>query len=477
MSITKKSDEIMAPPSYDIQLREFETGLLSFLDRHNLPTAKIFVSMDERINVFRNIESVLAKVSDEHKNRSIYISKFVAAVASGLFDAALNYLWDETISEIRRRVAQYDLSYFYDTAVSPEKRKKLNDEGDLTKIDDSELIYGAKEIELISELGFRHLDYIRYMRNWASAAHPNQNELTGFQLVSWLETCIKEVISLPLSNIVAQIQILLRNVKTNNISDYEAKEIGAFFIHLTQDQVNNLASGFFGIYTRHDTISQTRDNIHRLLPLLWDRVDESTRQQFGVKLGKFVANNDLQEQKLARSFLDVVSGQAYIPNDLRAAEIQTAIDNLLNAHRGINNFYNEPTFARQLQHLIGQHGNVPPQVNKSYVLGLVEVFLTNGNGVAWNAEPIYVAMLNQLNTNQALWAIVSFLTTNIASSLQFPLCQKKYRELLEMMKTKSSAPAVKELIEDIETFSGPFDKMKDDSRIKRKIENLQKILA
>ena len=49
------------------------------------------------------------------------------------------------------------------------------------------------------------LDNIKFMRNWASAAHPNQIELTGLQLISWLETCIKEVISLPLSNITIEI--------------------------------------------------------------------------------------------------------------------------------------------------------------------------------------------------------------------------------------------------------------------------------
>src|SRR5207253_2798326 len=109
---------------------------------------------------------------------------------------------------------------------------------------------GAKEIGLISALGFRHLDYIRYMRNWASAAHPNQNEISGLQLIGWLETCVKEVISLPLSQIVVDIRKLLSNIKTNSISEAEGREIGAFFLSLTQDQANNLASGFFGIYTR-----------------------------------------------------------------------------------------------------------------------------------------------------------------------------------------------------------------------------------
>jgi hypothetical protein len=127
---------------------------------------------------------------------------------------------------------------------------------------------------------------------------------------------------------------------------------------------------------------------------LWFFVDEATRQQFGVKYGKFIINGDVREAKLARQFLEIVSSISYIPNDLRAVEIKNAIENLLNAHRGLNNFYNEPPFARLLQRLVGEDGTVPPQVTKPYVLGLVEVFLTNGRGVAHNAESIYLSLIN-----------------------------------------------------------------------------------
>jgi len=98
----------------------------------------------------------------------------------------LNYLWDETIHQLRRRVANYDVSYFYDNAVgnNADKRKRLKDADDLDNLDDSELIMGARQTELITDIGYRHLDYIRDMRNWASAAHPNQNVLTGIQIIS-----------------------------------------------------------------------------------------------------------------------------------------------------------------------------------------------------------------------------------------------------------------------------------------------------
>lgn len=476
MTQNEETTEITVRPSYDVQLAEIENILLGSLAQHGLPTASILVPVKERAIVFRNVESVLEKVSYDQKQQSVYISKYLSAVSAGLFDAALNYLWDETISELRRRVAQYDLSYFYDNAVgNSDKRKDLKSEDDLDKIDDHALIQGARAIELISEIGFRHLEYIRYMRNWASAAHPNQNVLTGLQLSDWLQTCIIEVISLPFSNIVVEIGRFLTNVRTKTISPVDARNIAVFFTHLNQDQVNKLASGLFGIYSRADTLQQTRENIHNLIPFLWDRVGETTRQQFGTKYGKFVANNDQTESALARQFLEMVSGQSYMPDPIRAADIATAVESLLSAHRGMNNFYNEPAFARSLKRLVGQ-GQIPKQVNQVYTLGLVEVFLTNGHGVAVNAEPVYLSLLNQLNQNQALLAVLSFTHENIASRLQFPRCQEKFREVLSLMEPKV-VPAVKELIADIEAYQGPLDRMKNDARIKRKVDNLQTILS
>jgi hypothetical protein len=458
-------------------LEAFEEALVLELQRLGLPADGICVPMAQRGIVVSNIQAVVEQVPPEQRIQSIYISKFIAAVASGLFDAALSYLWDETIAELRMRVALYDLSYFYDNAVpNPNKRKGLQSEDDLIKIDDSELINGAKGIGLISELGFRHLDYIRFMRNWVSAAHPNQNEITGLQLISMLETCIREVISLPLSNAAIGIKRLLKNVRENSIEENEAKEIGAFFWTLTPEQVANLAKGFFGIYTREDSSAQARQNIRLLLTHLWERVDEATRHQFGIRYGNFVANNDQDQRRLAREFLDAVSAGSYIPDDLRSVEITGAVENLLTAHRNFNNFYTEPPLARELQRLVGESGHIPKQAVEPYVYGLVEVFLTNGSGVAWNADPIYRDLLGQFSQEQALIAALAFRRIEIASRLQFDRCRNQFEELVGMMQGNVAAPAVRELLNAIRDYQGSLPHMKDDTVFMKRIAPLLTII-
>lgn len=460
-----------------LQLNQFEDGLKQVLALHSLPTDGIFVDVNQRLNVFKNLESVLVQITETEKKQSIYLSKFIASVASGLFDASLNYLWDETILQIRKRVSQYDIEFFYDNAVTGDRRKKLKDENDLDKVDDYDLIRGAKEIGLISDLGFKHLEYINYMRNWASAAHPNNSEITGLQLVSWLETCVKEVITLPISNITIRIKQLLQGVKNTAISDNDAQEISVFTTGLTQEQINNLTSGFFGIYLKPDTESQTHQNINKLLPLIWGRVDEDVKLSFGLKYAHFAANNSQDEKKTAREFLQIVNAESYIPDELRAIEIDNSIDNLLSAHRSFNNFYNEPAFARQLQRIIGEPIKLPKSVSKKFIMAIVETFLTNGNGVAVSANEIYTGILSNLDSHQANIAVLSFTDTRISSRLQFSLCQRKFIELINIVMPSITSPPVRDLIKYIkEDYKGKPSQLMNDKTIKTSVENLRTLL-
>jgi len=467
-----------APATYKAELQAFENGLMTFIAQHGLPTQNVLVPVTERVKVFGNVEDVLALLDYPHKQQSIYISKFIAAAASGLFDAALNYLWDETIFELRKRIVRYDLEYFFDLAVTnPEKRNKLSAEEDLVRLDDNELIRGASEIGLISELGYRHLDYIRYMRNWASAAHPNQNQITGLQLIGWFETCIKEVITLPETSATAQIKTLLANVKAHELDMNGAKQVSGFFVQLTSDQSNNLMAGLFGIYTNEDSLPAARDNVKLLAPMLRPFVGEGMRKNFGVKYGQFTANNDAARAKWAREFLDAVGAASYIPDTIRAAEIGTAVEELLSAHRGLNNFHIEPSFAHRLQSLVGDRGQVPSQIAERYVEGLVEVFLTNGHGVAWYAEPTYQRLLARLDATQALFAALSFRKMHIASKLQFGLCREKFLEVVALAKVKVTSPQGIDILNLIEDYKPPLQHLRSETKLMEKVNAITKSLG
>lgn len=456
-------------PDADItqSLTDAESAVLAQIGASGLPVNGVLVPIEERRRVFSNLSDALTHLDAEGRARSLYLSKFVMAVAAGLFDAALNYLWDETIRELRRRVVGYDLSYFFDIAVtSPDRRKKLQGADDLPLVDDSDLMRATNQMGLISDVGHKQLELVRYMRNFASAAHPNQNELTGLQLTGFLETCIREVITLPESNVVAEVRKLLANIKSTTMTPAEAKATATFFTGLPQAQADNLGQGLFGIFVDPNSSVQTQDNVRLLMPELWPHIGVDVKRGFGVRYGRFVANHDQAQADLARSILDRVGAQSFLPESVRVADLDQAIDALRAAHQAMNNFYTEPSLARNLQTMVGTDP-VPLAVQKKYVLTVVNVFLGRASGVAWNADPVYRDLISAFTPAEAREALLSFLDIEVSSKLQVSGPAQMYAEMLQLLTPKFSDTASRELLEKEVAFTGPRDMMRLDSELKR----------
>ncbi len=142
----------------------------------------------------------------------------------------------------------------------------------------------------------------------------------------------------------------------------------------------------------------------------------------------------------------------------------------------MGNFYKEPSYAKKLERLVGTH-TIPKQLNKEYVNTVVECFLTNGNGVCWDAEPIYLGFINNFNEDQLIASILVYSDTKISSKLQFHLGITKFRELLTIVKPRVTTPAAIELIDKIEKFNGPLHKMKNDATLQKFSEILYKSIT
>ena len=441
---------------------------LSILQTTGLPTENVLASLDERNSAVNNIPYVIKKMDKELIKESYYLSKFFVAISTGLFDAALNYLWDETIKQLRIRIINGDIKYFYDVVISDDRRRQFTTPEDLLKINDNDLIKGALEIGLITQIGYKHLDFIRYMRNWASAAHPNQSDLTGLSLISWLEICIKEVIATPPSSIQIQIGQILNNIKSGEIDDTQASTMISFFTQLSTEKADTLAKGFFGIYIDEKTNQHTRSNINKLAPELWKIISEEVKSDFGVRYAMFLANGDNKTTTVAKLFLQGVGGMSYLPDTVKTPIINASLENLLTAHNGINNFYNEPPFALQLRSIVGSHG-IPSEINFKYVKTIVTVFLTNGAGEAWAANSIYIELIKNFDGKQSFIALISFQDPMIKSKLQFDLCQQKFFEMLGYLEVNITSEGVLNLLSEIKDRVHELHTLPDNDNLNQKI--------
>jgi hypothetical protein len=457
-------------------LDSLSASLSTYLGYLGLPTDSVLVGLDERRKVISNMPYIMPALTEGQRSSAMYISKFSAACVVGLFDAALNYLWDETIRNLRLKVVQFDLDYFYDTAITDaNQRSRFRDESDLEKLDDWVLVRGCRETGIISDIGYRHLDYIRDMRNHASAAHPNHNELTGLQLASWLDTCIKEVLGKEPEDAAIEIKRLLRSVREEILSVTDVPPIAEAIVRLPEDLAHSLLRTAFGMYTDPRLDANVRNNVRFLAPEIWEVCSEDARYDIGLKHGSFSANGEVSRANLARDFLTIVNGLAYLPANTIAIEITSALDALLAAHNGWNNFYNEPSPARLLQSFVPASGNIPDSVSGKYVKVLTMCHIGNGYGFSSDAEPIYSNLINRWQDNQISQLIRLTRDSEIASRLQFTSCQNRYQKLASRLVDQATHPNVKLALEFIRDFpTEKLDRIGNDSRFQTILKTVKR---
>ena len=431
----------------------FSSQLDSYLVQVGLPKDHILVPYDRRRPVFQNVPIVLASLTDDQRLAAVYISKFVAACAVGLFDAALNYLWNETVRNLRQKVARFDLQYFCDSVVSGgNQRPNIRSEADLEKLDDWELIRGCRITGIITENGFRHLDYVRSMRNHASAAHPNQNEITGLQIVSWLETCILEVLAKEPAGPVIEIRKLLHNLRTQHLSEGDVPAIESALPSLPEDLSSSLLRTILGMYTDMEIDSRVRDNIKLVAKSIWDAAPVEARRDAGIKQGTLAANGEVPRSNLAREFIEVVGGLEFLPDSTLAPEISMALDNLVTAHNGWNNFRAEGAPARLLHRLVPLTGRVPRPISEKYVKTLTMCTIGNGYGVSWAAAEYYDDLISRFSDNDILAFVNLVRDQEIASRLQFPICASGFKSLAARLSERVVRPRLKEILTFIEGY-------------------------
>lgn len=93
------------------------------------------------------------------------IVKMCVAVASGLFDAAINYVWNAAIVELREKVRRFGIN-----VVPQVLDDKSFDDDSLLDLKDAELLDLCLKLNLIGDDDFFFLDQCRATRNSFSVA-------------------------------------------------------------------------------------------------------------------------------------------------------------------------------------------------------------------------------------------------------------------------------------------------------------------
>jgi hypothetical protein len=117
---------------------------------------------------------------------------------------------------------------------------------------------------------------------------------------------------------------------------------------------------------------------------------------------------------------------SYLPKGTLARELQEKIQNLLGAHYGMNNFYNEPSHAKILAELVPKTGVIPQAIRADYVKTLILCRMGNSYGISYAATDYYDELISRFQEAEIQQVARLLLDKEVASRLQYTVCAKRF---------------------------------------------------
>lgn len=412
----------------------------SFLEQFGLPTDNIIATTEERNVVSTNLPTFLNALSPEEKRDARYLSKFVGATAIGLFDAALNYVWNEVVLNLRKKVAVYGIDLFFDAAVGGRNRDLYTTEDDLPGLKDTVLLDTCRKLELLSDVVYRKIDHILTMRNEVAASHPNVESIGGFELLGWLQTCVKDVLQDRPSDSAIKIKALVDNLKARAdiIDEHTQGRFSEELKNLSIPHVHNLLITIFGMYVSPKTGQVLRKNIALIAKAVWDHAVDNLKYNIGIKIDGYRANLQQSKQEKGVEFLTIVGGRRYESLSSRLIALDTLAERLLSAHHGWDNFYNEPPIMRDILEYCHELKDIPNEVLPKIIKIVVKCRLGRGlsycKGVSPAGRELYDKFFSILDDNGIANALIALFSSDINSKLQNKICQDHLNSILKTLK-------------------------------------------
>lgn len=357
------------------------------------------------------------------------IVKTCIAIASGLFDAAINYVWNAAIMELREKVRRFGLH------VIPQiLNDKSFDEGKLLDLKGSELLELCLKLNLIDEQDYFFLDQCRATRNSYSVAHPPDGVLDEDEVLNFISRCQKHSLSSAQNPRGVDTRQLLSALESSKFKKAQREEWEGR-IRSTSDAQRELIFGMLhGIYCDSEAGEEARVNALSLCKRLSDELTPKAQSALIDQHQDYRAKGDEERHSASLQFFEKLGLLSLLEGAELHSLITTASRNLLRVHNDWNNFYNEPPFAERLE-AVTKSVSVPESAQEVFVEAVITAGVGNIYGVSNAAMPNYRAMVRSFSPREirimlSLPKAAGMVASRIKSSTD---CKDRFRALVGLL--------------------------------------------
>jgi hypothetical protein len=325
--------------------------------------------------------------------RGELIARMCVAVSTGLFDGAMNYIWNAAILHLREKIRVFGLP------VVAQIRQSDFEEKHLLELQDSRLLELCLKLNIVDEDGYFFLDQCRDVRNNFSAAHPTLGKVNDREFTTFLNRCVRYALADAASPRGVNIGAFISAVKGPRFNNNQCGIWVQRLMETHDAQRQVLVTMAHGIYCDPNTPEQARLNSLDICNGLTDRFTASIRSELINAHTEYVAKGYQDKHAASLQFFEKLGLLGLLNESEQHHIFSRAVERLWNVHNGMNNFYNEPAFAERLLELSLQ-GAVPETVQEEYVKTIGCCRIGNGYGISNAAIKYYDQMVQNFSPRE-----------------------------------------------------------------------------
>lgn len=414
--------------------------VVDFLQQFGLPSDNIIAEQSERTIIGENLPRYLESLPADVKRDARYLSKFVVGAGIGLFDYSLNAIWNEVVLDLRKKGIAYGIDIFFDSAVGGKARDFYKTDEDIASLKDAALLDTCRKLELISDTTYKKLKHILEMRNDIGISHPTNYTINAFELLGWLQTCVKDVLNDKPTEAALQVQAFIMNLKElkQPLDEPTRRTIEAKIGQLASHHVASILRTTFGIYVIPDTDPQVRKNISVIAPTIWSNCLDDPKFKLGIILEGYNTNLHRAKYELGEQFFRTVEGNPFRSPNERAVIVDSLLDQLLEKHNGWDNFHHEAPVADSIASYVQEQKDILPNFAMKLVKVLLMCRIGRGvrycNGVSPRSKQYYDNILSMLGDQYTPHAMAALAHYEIQRKLESRVARQQARESLELIR-------------------------------------------
>jgi hypothetical protein len=335
--------------------------------------------------------------------------QIIKTFEEGSYEMVATYIWNKAISSLKNQLGKMGVSFIAEMLDRPD----INEHSNLQQaISEFETIKLAEELGVISGTAafrLRHAMETVTHFNQPELDDDPENELTEEETKAIIRSCIEG--SLRYNKIEAPIDFKnfrrdLEEITLTEDNPYIIKLIQSpYFFHRTTLRILlSIVKSSSGAQ-----LENSLANSNLIIPKIWNNLKHPEKYQVGRSYSELFADGKSKAASGLKHVLLKVKGFDFVPEDLRSSSFIKIANEILIAHEGMNNFYNEPAPTLTLYRM----GSVIPMPAFPICMtAILSVKLGNRYGVSISAQESAIAMLKSITHDRWVYFFNECFQTN-----------------------------------------------------------------